>query len=214
MKSVRKPSVIPVYAVAAAWLLYTVLFGLRSVPQLLLCAAISVAVYLIAKSAFPGKTVQVEVPEAAPDTGDAVLDETILQGREAIRNIRKLNEAIPDARVSAALNEIEAVTGKIFKQLERNRDQIRQCRQFLNYYLPTTIKLLEQYVKLQNQGLRAGNIDEAMGKIEDMLSTIQTAFRKQLDSLFASDVVDITADITVMEQMLKSQGLTDETELS
>lgn len=53
-----------------------------------------------------------------------------------------------------------------------------------------------------------------MGKIEDMLSTIQTAFRKQLDSLFASDVVDITADITVMEQMLKSQGLTDETELS
>lgn len=111
-----------------------------------------------------------------------------------------------DARVSAALNEIEAVTGKIFKQLERNRDQIRQCRQFLNYYLPTTIKLLEQYVKLQNQGLRAGNIDEAMGKIEDMLSTIQTAFRKQLDSLFASDVVDITADITVMEQMLKSQA--------
>ena len=66
---------------------------------------------------------------------------------------------------------------------------------------------------MQGQGMRAGNISEAMEKIEDMLSKIQIAFRKQLDSLFASDVVDITADIAVMEQMMKAQGLTDEKEL-
>lgn len=213
MKSVRKPSVVPVYAVGITWIVYTLIWGLTSVGKVALCAAVSLAVYLIAKTKFPGKTIQVEVPEKAPDTGDAELDATILQGREAVKQIRKLNAEIPDAKVTNQLNEIETITSKIFQQLEADKTEIKRCRQFLNYYLPTTIKLLEQYVKLQGQGMRAGNIAEAMEKIEDMLSKIQIAFRKQLDSLFASDVVDITADIAVMEQMMKAQGLTDEKEL-
>lgn len=213
MKSVRKPSVVPVYAVGITWIVYTLIWGLTSVGKVALCAAVSLAVYLIAKTKFPGKTIQVEVPEKAPDTGDAELDATILQGREAVKQIRKLNAEIPDAKVTNQLNEIETITSKIFQQLEADKTEIKRCRQFLNYYLPTTIKLLEQYVKLQGQGMRAGNISEAMEKIEDMLSKIQIAFRKQLDSLFASDVVDITADIAVMEQMMKAQGLTDEKEL-
>ena len=79
----------------------------------------------------------------------------------------------------------------------------------MSYYLPTTIKLLEQYVVLQNQGMRMGNIDDGMKRIEDMLDKVIVAFQKQLDSLFEADVVDITADIQVMEQMMASQGLTD-----
>ena len=210
MKTVHKPSVVPVYAVGITWILYTVLFGLSSLWKVLLCAVISVAVYFIAKAACPGKTEQVEIPEEAPDTGDAALDEAILQGRERVKRIRELNAQIPDAKITGQLNDIEATTGKILRQLEKDSSQLSRCRQFLNYYLPTTIKLLEQYVKLQSQGLRTGNIDEAMKKIEELLATVQTAFRKQLDSLFASDVVDITADIAVMEQMMKAQGLTDE----
>lgn len=210
MKTVHKPSVVPVYAVGITWILYTVLFGLSSLWKVLLCAVISVAVYFIAKAACPGKTEQVEIPEEAPDTGDAALDEAILQGRESVKRIRELNAQIPDAKITGQLNDIEATTGKILRQLEKDSSQLSRCRQFLNYYLPTTIKLLEQYVKLQSQGLRTGNIDEAMKKIEELLATVQTAFRKQLDSLFASDVVDITADIAVMEQMMKAQGLTDE----
>ncbi len=210
MKTVRKASAGPVYVVAAVWLIYTVVFGMDSLGKALVCAALSIAGYLLAKSKFPGKTVQVEVPEKKPDTGDAALDEVILQGREAVRKIRTLNGQIPDAGVTKTLQEIEDVTGKIFRQLEADKSQVKQCRQFLNYYLPTTIKLLEQYVKLQDQGHRAGNIDEAMDKIETMLRKIRIAFQKQLDRLFASDVVDITADIAVMEQMMASQGLTDE----
>ena len=213
MKSVRKPSVVPVYGVAAVWVLYTLLFGLHSIWQLLLCAAISVGVYLLLKAAFPGKTVQVEVPEKAPDTGDPELDETILQGREAVRKIRLLNEKIPGAAVSNTLRDIESTTAKIFAQLEADKTQVRRCRQFLNYYLPTTIRLLEHYVQLQDQGMHTKNISEAMGKIESTLTTIQSAFHKQLDSLFERDVVDITAEITVMEQMLRSQGLAGDPEL-
>ena len=208
MKSVRKPSVVPVYAVAAVWLLYTLLVGLHTLPQLLVCAALSVGAYFLMKSAFPGKTVQVEVPEKAPDTGDPALDEVILQGRESIKKIRLLNSKIPDAKISSLLRELEDTTRKIFAQLESDKSQVKQCRQFLNYYLPTTIHLLERYVELQDQGAGTGSVREAMRRIEQTLSTVNSAFRRQLDSLFEKDVVDITAEITVMEQLLKSQGLT------
>src|SRR5699024_8359087 len=92
-----------------------------------------------------------------------------------------------------------------------DKRQLKRCRQFLNYYLPTTIRLLEQYVRLQELHLQDGeNVAEAMEKIRGAIAAIRKSFHRQLDSLFARDVVDITAEISVMEQMLQRQGLADD----
>lgn len=129
------------------------------------------------------------------------------QGQASVRRIQELNDAIPDFKLSAQLKQLEILTQKIFDYVKQHPENVRQIRQFLNYYLPTTIKLLEQYVVLQNQGMRVGNIDEGMTKIENMLEKVITAFQQQLDSLFENDVVDITAEIRVMEKMMASEGL-------
>lgn len=213
MKSVYKPAVVPVYAVAAVWLLYTLIFGLHSLGQILLCTAISAAVYVALKSRFPGETVEQEQPQAAPDTGDKQLDGMIVQGRAAAARVRELNAKIPDPAVTATLNGIQDTSSHILARLETDKSQLNRCRQFLDYYLPTTVKLLEQYVRLQDQGQRTGNIDQAMGRIETMLEKIREAFSRQLDSLFESEMVDVTAEIAVMEQLLQSSGLTGRQEL-
>ena len=93
--------------------------------------------------------------------------------------------------------------------MKEHPEKLKQIRQFLNYYLPTTIKLMEQYVTLQNQSVKTENITDGMQKIEDLLDKVIVAFQRQLDALFESDVVDITADIRVMEQMMASEGLTE-----
>ena len=215
MKTVRRPSAAPVYSVAAVWLLYTLIFGLHTVPQLLVCAALSVCVFLLMKSAFPGKVVQVEIPETPPDTGDRELDEIILQGRDAVRQIRKFNDEIPDEALSASLLDLETTIAKIFQQLSANKRQISHCRQFLNYYLPTTIRLLQRYVQLQSLNLDGDSkVAEAMTKIRNAVEVIRKAFRKQLDSLFTPDLMDIHAEISVMEQMLQSQGLAGQDDFS
>ena len=149
-------------------------------------------------------------PQRAKSTGNAELDEVLRKGRESVDEIQRLNDEIPDFKMSAQIKQLEILTERIFAFVEQNPDNLRQIRQFLNYYLPTTIKLLGQYVTLQNQGMRIGNIDEGMKKIEEMLDKIIVAFQKQLDSLFESSVVDITADIQVMEKMMASEGLTNE----
>ena len=91
--------------------------------------------------------------------------------------------------------------------MREHPEQLGEIRQFLNYYLPTTLNLLEKYVELQNQQMRMGNIDEGMRQIEDLLDKVAVAFQRQLDSLFESSVVDITADIQVMENMMAAEGL-------
>jgi len=134
----------------------------------------------------------------------------IRQGRASVRRIQELNDDIPDYKVSAQLKQIEILTASIIDQVEKQEDRLKQTRQVMNYYLPTTIKLLEQYVQLQNVGLRGENIGIGMKRIEDLLDKVIVAFQKQLDSLFERDVIDITADIQVMEQMMASQGLTED----
>lgn len=209
MQSVRKPSVVPIYTIAAVWLIYTLATGLHRLLDVAICAALSVGGYFLMRTFFPGTTVQVEVPEPEPDTGDRELDEVIRQGRASIAAIRRLNEQIPDDDISKNLSALEDLTRKIFARLEADKQHLPRCRQFLNYYLPTTIELLERYVTLQNQGLDTGDVRETMGRIAGMLYTIREAFTRQLDSLFAQDVVDINAEITVMEQMMQAQGLRD-----
>ena len=149
-------------------------------------------------------------PAAEKPAAKTELEEVLQQGRESIAEIRRLNDEIPDFKISAQLKQLEILTEKIFAFVEQHPEDVRQIRQFLNFYLPTTIKLLQQYVVLQNQEMRMGNIDEGMQKIENMLENVIVAFQKQLDSLFESDVVDITADIQVMEQLMAAEGLTGE----
>ena len=85
--------------------------------------------------------------------------------------------------------------------------KLSQIRKFMNYYLPTTLKLLNAYDRMDSTGVSGDNISGTKGKIEDMLTTICTAFDKQLDALYGEEALDISTDITVMEQMLAREGL-------
>lgn len=224
----KKRSALPIYAIGIVWLLYA--GKLNTFRGVLSCAVVSAIVYAILRIVLPGKKTD-EPPKAAapeqpqpkqaekkpepqpePEPEEKLppeLQSVIYQGKRAIADIRRLNDEIPDERISAQIDLIERLTAQIFDCVRKNPKKLSQIRQFLNYYLPTTIKLMEQYVTLQNQSLKTENITEGMQKIEDLLDKVIIAFQRQLDALFEADVVDITADIRVMEQMMASEGLTN-----
>ena len=84
----------------------------------------------------------------------------------------------------------------------------------MNYYLPQTLKILENYAKLEAQGIEGENIAEAKAKIEGTMDKVVDGYETQLDKLFANDVLDISADLKVMEQMMEKDGLAVENELN
>ncbi|ARP50582.1 hypothetical protein B6259_06645 [Ruminococcaceae bacterium CPB6] len=138
----------------------------------------------------------------------AQLEEVRQEGNRYLQEIQAANDAIPGKEVSAKLDKLEQVTGRIFQCVEQHPEKLPEIRRFMRYYLPTTLKLVKSYQEFDTQPVQGENITKAKQEIERSLDTINTAFANLLDSLFANDVLDVSADISTLETMLKQEGLT------
>lgn len=205
-KIVHKPAA-PLYAAAAVWVLYALLFPLYRVGHFVIVLAASAAVYGIARLFC--KDVVEEVPEEPKTTGNPELDKMVSEGQGALEEMRRLNDSIQDAAISAQIDRLEQVSGKIFRQVQKDPTQLPQIRKFMSYYLPTTLKLLNAYDRMSGTGVSGENIDTTLAKVEGMMRTIVAAFEKQLDSLYGAEALDISTDITVLENMMAREGLVD-----
>ena len=206
-KIVHKPAA-PIYAAAVVWILYALLFPLYRVGHFALCAAASAAVYLIARL-FCRDVVE-EVEEKPEPTGNAELDKMISDGNLAIAEMKRLNESIKDEKISRQIDRLEEISGKIFDCVKASPEKLPQIRKFMNYYRPTTLKLLNAYDRMGSQGVSGENISGTMERVENMMGTIVTAFERQLDGLFGDQALDISTDITVLENMMAREGLSDD----
>ena len=126
-----------------------------------------------------------------------------------LRQLREVNDAIPDPVMSQKISRLEEVSGRIFALAQKDPDKKAQLQKFMNYYLPTALKLLNTYASLSRQAVEGTNITEAKQSIERSMDLLVTAFENQLDKLFQSDALDVTTDIAALEGMLNMDGLTD-----
>lgn len=124
-----------------------------------------------------------------------------------LKEIRHINDMIPGEEFSAKIDRLEDLTAKIFKLVQDNPEKQGKMRKFINYYLPTSLKLLKQYQQLDAQGIEGKNISESKCQIEETMDTMITAFENQLDTMFAAERMDISADIAAMQNLMKADGL-------
>lgn len=130
--------------------------------------------------------------------------------QKILDELRRVNDEIPDEEMTDKISRLEAVSAKIFEQAKADPEKLPQMRKFMDYYLPTSLKLLNTYAELDKQGVEGENITESKHRIERTMDTLVKAFETQLDKLFASDALDVSTDIDVMENMLRADGLTDD----
>lgn len=218
----KNSHVSPIYAMMMVWIGWALLLPLFSlmhyIPLLILAGTAYRAVNAIAnkrdaakreeKPAQPAK--QEEVKEEAKPTGNSEVDALIAKRDDAISEMRRLNINIENEKITAQINDMEYTTSRIFDYVIEHPDKARRISKFLNYYLPTTIKLLNTYDKMNSRGVQGENISTTMKKVEDTLDMVVNAFHKQLDTLFAGDALDVSSDIVVMENLMKTEGLARE----
>lgn len=142
-----------------------------------------------------------EESEKEEDTLDMTDDDAVLAA------IRQLNDDIDDEMMSQKIDRIGEITGKIFAYQKQNPNRAGQLRSFLSYYLPTTLKILKAYARMEEQGVEGENIRSAKERIEGMMDKVVEGFEKQLDRLFQDDAMDIATDVQVLERMLEKDGL-------
>lgn len=144
--------------------------------------------------------------EEQQNTEQSEIDKMIQKGNEYIRDIRMANDAIPGVVISAKLDRLELVIRKIFESVKKHPEQMNEMDRFMEYYLPTTQKLVNAYREFDALPVKGENVTKSMTEIENTLDTISSAFEKLLDDLFQDTAFDISSDISVLQTMLAREG--------
>ena len=210
VKKIRR-SVAPFYGVAAVWVVYALAFDLYRPTHFIFAAVLSAGVYLLLRAVCKDEEYEVEIPDPpkpeSASTGNPELDKMIRDGALAVEEMKRLDENIEDEKISQAIRELERTSQAIFQQVREAPEKLPQIRRFMDYYLPTTLKLLNAYDRMSSVGVGGENIDGTKERVEAIMDTIVAAFDKQLDGLFGAEALDVSADITVLETMLAREGL-------
>ena len=150
-----------------------------------------------------------EAASRIPLTGDPTADDVIVKGQEMIAQIKRENAAIPDQTLSAQMDTLSAKCEMIFRTVSDTPAKAPQVRKFMNYYLPTTLKILANYRTMQQRGVSVQDMNAARETTVRGMNMILTACQKQIDNLHKENMLDINTDIDVLEQMLKRDGYTE-----
>ena len=143
------------------------------------------------------------------DTGNPEVDALLEKGREMIADIRRENDLIPEKGLSDKLDTLENQCAEIFRAVYDKPHKASQIRKFMEYYLPTTLKMVKGYRMLGERGVTGQDATDARNRIVDALGVVLQGCDKMLDKLYQDDVLDLATDIDVLEQMLKRDGLTE-----
>ena len=204
-----------IVAFGAAFAACSMLFKPHSPGGFLLALGVSALVGVIIRIMAQG--LDLSTPEKTPeslqkvqgDTGDADVDALLQKGREMIAAIRQENDLIPDSSLSQKLDQLENQCAEIFRAVYDKPHKAPQIRKFMEYYLPTTLKMVRGYRMLDERGITGTEAMDARNRIDDALVVVLQGCGKMLDKLYQDDVLDLTTDIDVLQQMLKRDGLTE-----
>ena len=189
--------------------IYSSLLPLSAPLGIIICCALSLLAGWVVYTMAGGLDTSQKAPQqrAFQATGNETVDQMVLRGREMLAQIREENRLIPDAGLTRKIDELEEIAGRIFSTVADKPEKAPQIRRFMEYYLPTVLKMLTNYRKLEERGVSGENADRMKKTVDEAMDVVLDAFSKQHDQLYKADVLDVTSDVKVLEAMLKQDGL-------
>lgn len=210
-KKDKKPLQAAIIAAAAALVLGSLIFRpTRWQHYLIFAAALALigrVVYIMAQGVDTSKKAPTQKP--IQKTGNEKADAMVDKGLELLRDIREEDERIPDPELTKKIARLEDVSNRIVRAVADQPEKAPQVRRFLNYYLPTTLKLLQGYRRMDERQVEGRNAAETKQQVQEAMDMILKAFDRQLDAIYESDMLDVSTDIDVLETLLRQDGLVD-----
>ncbi len=208
-REIKHQSVAPYYIIAISWIIFALFCPMYKIGHFIVIILISVAEFVILRKIIPPTIERIPIPYEAPRSGVEDVDKTIEAGAEYIRKFDKIGIELAklDPKLAAKLSEIRELMNTMFDYVSKNPDKLPRIRRFLNYYLPTLEKLMNTYLELSSEKIKGENITKTLSGIEGILDTIKPAFERMLNDLYEDRAIDISSDITVLENMLENEGL-------
>ncbi len=176
-------------------------------PKRFLAFLIGILVFYISRKIMKAAAAGKSTTETA---GDAFLnikkEKAVREGVEKLRNIRNSTRMISDNQTALKVQSICKTGLEIFDYIEKNPEDLKKAKQFINYYLDTTEKIVKQYVELSSRKEKSTEVTESLSKVEALLDSIDDTYRKQLHNLLEDDLLDLNVEIEVLEKTMRLEG--------
>jgi 5-bromo-4-chloroindolyl phosphate hydrolysis protein len=201
VKLIKSKSVIPIYSIGLLWLVYSYFFPLYRISDYFIVSLLSLLLYLAVCLVI--NTFFVKKEYRSIDTGDAYTDELLVSALDNLEKLRLLRSAIWNDNLRKQVQSLENDSRQIVEFIKSNPDKCLHVSQFFLYYLPATLKLVNNYKELEARGQVGKNHTEGIKKIEDFIGELVTAYHKILDDLCEDKVMETSINIDVIEDMLQ-----------
>ena len=210
-KTQKKGLTAALIAAGIVVVLFSLIFKLYRWQHYLICVGLALLigriVFIMAQGVDTSKKAPAQQP--IPKTGDQAVDSLVEKGQEMLQLIQDEIDLIPDPELSAQMEKLNDIANRIFRTVAEQPGKAPQIRRFMDYYLPTTLKMLTGYRKMDERKVEGKNAEATRKQIRDAMDVVIKAFEKQLDTMYQDDLLDISTDIDVLEAMLKQDGLID-----
>ena len=128
------------------------------------------------------------------------------EGVEKLKNIRNNTRMITSNEIASKIQDICKTGFDIFDYIDKNPDDVSKARQFINYYLDATEKIVNRYVELSAKKEKTKEIEDSLKNVETILDSIKETYLKQLQNLLEDDLLDLNTEIKVLEKTMKYEG--------
>ncbi|HOP28023.1 MAG TPA: 5-bromo-4-chloroindolyl phosphate hydrolysis family protein [Spirochaetota bacterium] len=189
--------------IASGYFFYDIIYS-RSI---LLANLVGLLIYYIVWRTVKSIQNRSKKPETKGDPFRSIqVEKAVKEGSERLRNIRSQTRLIADNEIAVKIQDICKTGLDIFDYIQKNPDDLTKAKQFINYYLDTTEKIVNKYVDLISKKERNSEIDAAISNVENVLDSIKDTYTKQLHNLLEDDLLDLNTEIKVLEKTIKLEG--------
>ncbi|MCB9496600.1 MAG: 5-bromo-4-chloroindolyl phosphate hydrolysis family protein [Fibrobacteria bacterium] len=129
---------------------------------------------------------------------------------EAEAHIERLDEhsrKVAKTPAGHRSQRIVRISRGILSDLRKDPSEYSKARPFLENYLPSARRVMDQYVDLSQRGVSSPDIESALKKADAMLETLGQAFESQRANLAQLDVVNLEVELKLLESTLKMENL-------
>ena len=146
----------------------------------------------------------------SPQTDDMTFEEYIAYSRKATKHLQRKAREIENQELSDKISNISFNIEKLSDTLEKNPEKFTKNRKVFSYYIPQTVNLIDKYDEIEDQKLTSKTSKEYMKNVENVITTLDVAYKNILNNVYEYDILDSSADIKVLNDLLKLEGVDSE----
>jgi len=199
------PAGLPFAAAGAVWFVLALVLPIYKLLPLLLCAAAAIAVFAVLTAKR-----KAQIAKLPPAPAVKVRAEEMAKKLDTYRDqLADQAEKVSDPQTARTIRSLSTTLDLIADEVEKDPKDRNKVRKLANHYGGMLTELVDKYIQLEGQAgavTEGGNVDVTLARIRESLAGAEGALKKILDDLFAGEAMEVSADTSVLEQLLKTEG--------